>query len=512
MPSATITPLVTGDAAAGEVVTRIRSQLLPIAQRCVGQSTALRQQFADAKAATQLLAVADRTITASRSLERLVSASLEPRAEAALATPAAQRRLRHDLRNPIAAVRGFVEILAEDAEGAGFGYLAPDVQALLATADETLVVIDGILDAVAVPVVPVPGERGYTPPGRVLVVDDDDSMRALLVQQLRRDGHEVIASASGEEALQLMRGDEFDAVLVDLNMPGLSGYDVLTRIVADPELRETGVIIVSSAGQDDRIVRCIEAGAIDYLVKPVKPVLLRARLAATLARKRLRDTEREHRARLELEKGKSDALLLNILPRQMVVRLSAGEDVIADAFDNVTVLFTDFVGFTRFAARLSPRQVVETLNRVFSAFDNLVLRLNVGKIKMIGDAYMAVAGLPTPRVDHAEQIAELALGMQMTLTQINPELSEPLDMRIGIATGPVVAGVIGTHKFAFDVWGHTVNMAARHESYCESGKIHVAKETEPLLRERYALQSRGILNIRGRGEVETFYLSGRKPR
>ncbi len=512
MPSATITPLVTSDAAVGEVVTRIRSQLLPIAQLCVSQSTALRQQFSDAKAATQLLAVADRTITASRSLERLVSASLEPRAEVALATPAAQRRLRHDLRNPIAAVRGFVEILAEDAEGAGFGYLGADVQTLLATADETLVVIDRILDAVGVTAAPIVLDRPDTQPGRVLVVDDDDSMRTLLTQQLRRDGHEVVAAASGEDALALMRKDEFDVALLDLNMPGLGGYDVLTRVVADPDLRETGVIIVSSAGQDDRIVRCIEAGAIDYLVKPIKPVLLRARLAATLARKRLRDTEREHRARLEEEKGKSDALLLNILPRQMVVRLSAGEDIIADAFDNVTVLFTDFVGFTRFAARLSPRQVVETLNRVFSAFDNLVLRLNVEKIKMIGDAYMAVAGLPTPSLDHAEQIAELALGMQSTLAQINPELTEPLQMRIGISSGPVMAGVIGTHKFAFDVWGHTVNMAARHESYCEPGKIHVALEATPFLRERYELQSRGILNIRGRGEVETFYLLGRKPR
>jgi class 3 adenylate cyclase len=308
----------------------------------------------------------------------------------------------------------------------------------------------------------------------------------------------------------MLREQDFDAVLLDLNMPGLGGFEVLTRIVADPALREAGVIIVSSAGQDERIVRCIEAGAIDYLVKPIKPVLLRARLAATLARKRLRDADREYRARLEEEKGKSDALLLNILPRQMVVRLSAGEDVIADAFDNVTVLFSDFVGFTRFASRLTPRQVVETLNTIFSAFDELVLRLNVEKIKMIGDAYMAVAGLPTPRLDHAEAIAELALGMQETLHRLNPEIADPLDMRIGIASGPVVAGVIGTHKFAFDVWGHTVNMAARHESYCEAGKIHVALETEPLLRDRYRTRSRGILNIRGRGDVETFYLLGRK--
>ena len=343
------------------------------------------------------------------------------------------------------------------------------------------------------------------------MVDDDESMRALLMQQLRRDGHDSVGAAGGEETLRLLRRSDFDLVLLDLHMPVMDGTQVLRRIINDSRLRDTAVIMVSSAAEQDGAMRCIEAGAIDYLLKPVKPVLLRARLTSTLARKRWRDADKHYRERLEVEKRKSDSLLLNILPRETVMRLSAGEDVIADAFDDVTVLFTDFVGFTRFAGSLTPRQVVEALNRVFSAFDSLVLRFNVEKIKMIGDAYMAVAGLPAPRLDHAEAIADLALAMQRTLSELNPTLVAPLQMRIGIASGPVVSGVIGTHKFAFDVWGHTVNMASRHESYCEPGCIHVATETADRLREKFVLESRGIMHIRGRGEVETFNLLGRKP-
>lgn len=511
MCAASVTPL-NRSLPLAEAPARLRGQLPPLVRACVTATAALRDHVVDSRPDAQTTAVAERALNAAKSLERLVLSAVDPRAEAGLGTAAAQRRLRHDLRNPIAAVRGFVEILSEDLEPLGLGHLAGEVEGLLRTADLTLETVDRVLDVeapVPAPMAP-PTERNAGSIGRVLVVDDDESMRALLVEQLARDGHDATAAADGDAALERLREGHYDVVLLDLNMPGLSGLDVLGRIVGNPGLRDTAVIMVSSAGQDERIVRCIEAGAIDYLVKPVKPVLLRARLAQTMARKRWRDADREYRERMETEKRKSESLLLNILPRQIVVRLSAGEDVITDAFDNVSVLFTDFVGFTRLSSRLTPRQVVEGLNRVFSAFDDLVLGLNVEKIKMIGDAYMAVAGLPAPRLDHAEAIAELALGMQEKLTQINSTLVEPLQMRIGIASGAVVAGVIGTHKFAFYVWGHTVNMASRHASYCEPGRIHVAVETEPLLRERYKLESRGILNIRGRGDVETFYLVGRK--
>jgi class 3 adenylate cyclase len=153
---------------------------------------------------------------------------------------------------------------------------------------------------------------------------------------------------------------------------------------------------------------------------------------------------------------------------------------------------------------------VTTLTRIFSEFDALALRLGVEKIKTIGDGYLAVAGVPIPFDNHAELCAEMAIGMLDILERLNPGFDLPLQMRIGLASGPVVAGIIGSHKFAFDVWGDTVNMAARHESYSEPNRIHIALETAALLESDYKLESRGILNIRGRGQVETFFLNGRR--
>lgn len=491
---------------------RIRDSLLPLVKEAAALAATVQRQAANGVQAQRLGPIAERCLSSAQSLERMVTAAVD--GVRTQPDPSHLRRLRHDLRNPIAALRGFAELLTEDLHGAPL--LERPVDQLLALADEVLEVMERIWQAVQSAADPDRGSatpRERTAPAltaRILVVDDDDDIRALLVQQLRRDGHDAVAAGGGDEALRLLRQSDFDLVLLDLNLPGMSGEEVLKRIVADPRLRDTPVIMVSSAIDQEGVLRCIETGAIDYLSKPVKPVLLRARLSSTLARKRWRDADRHYRERLEAEKRKSDSLLLNILPRQTVLRLSAGEDVIADAFDDATVLFSDFVGFTRFAAALTPRQVVEALNCVFSAFDRLVVQLNVEKIKMIGDAYMAVAGVPTPRLDHVEAMADLALGMQRALQELNPSLVAPLEMRIGIATGPVVAGVIGTHKFAYDVWGHTVNMASRHESYCEPGRIHVALETAQRLGDKYILQSRGVLNIRGRGEVETFYLLGKK--
>jgi adenylate cyclase len=200
-------------------------------------------------------------------------------------------------------------------------------------------------------------------------------------------------------------------------------------------------------------------------------------------------------------------LLLNILPRPIIDRLAAGE-TIADTYEAVTVLVSDFVGFTRYSRRLPSHQVVATLNRIFSEFDGLAIRLGVEKIKTIGDGYLAVAGVPIPSKDHAEICAEMALGMLDILHRLNPTFDEPLEMRVGLASGPVVAGIIGSHKFAFDIWGDTVNMAARHESYSEPNCIHLSAETAALLPKRFAIESRGVLNIRGRGQVETYFLNG----
>jgi class 3 adenylate cyclase len=215
------------------------------------------------------------------------------------------------------------------------------------------------------------------------------------------------------------------------------------------------------------------------------------------------------RQALALEQQRSERLLLNVLPAPIATRLKAGEAVIADAFPEVTVLFADIVDFTRRSRRIGPAQVVATLNELFSAFDALAQRHGLEKIKTIGDAYMVAGGLPTPRPDHAQAIAEMALAMQAEVARRTDPSGQPLQVRIGIDTGPVEAGVIGTSKFSYDLWGDTVNTASRMESHGVPGCIQVTERTYQRLRDGYRFQPRGRIPVRGMGEMDTWFLLGR---
>jgi class 3 adenylate cyclase len=218
--------------------------------------------------------------------------------------------------------------------------------------------------------------------------------------------------------------------------------------------------------------------------------------------------DQEHRLLLA-EQERSEQLLLNVLPAPIAERLKAGEAVIADAFPQVTVLFADIVDFTRRSRRTSPAQVVATLNELFSTFDELAQRHGLEKIKTIGDAYMVAGGLPNPRPDHAQAIAEMALAMQAEVTRHTDPSGQPLQLRIGIDTGPVEAGVIGTAKFSYDLWGDTVNTASRMESHGIPGCIQVTERTYQRLRDGYWFQRRGPIQVRGMGELVTWFLVAR---
>ncbi len=214
-------------------------------------------------------------------------------------------------------------------------------------------------------------------------------------------------------------------------------------------------------------------------------------------------------AELDEEKRKSESLLRNILPEPIIDRLNRGETLIADRYDDVSVLFSDLQGFTTISSRMNPATLVEHLNAIFLRFDALSLRLGVEKIKTIGDAYLAVAGVPTERPDHATACAEMALGMLGALDEANEAFQTPFHIRIGVATGPVVAGVIGTHKFAYDVWGDTVNVASRLETTCEPDRIQISGPTAERLGEMFLVEYRGEVELKGKGSLPTFYLNGR---
>ncbi|PSB25171.1 guanylate cyclase [filamentous cyanobacterium Phorm 46] len=213
---------------------------------------------------------------------------------------------------------------------------------------------------------------------------------------------------------------------------------------------------------------------------------------------------------LELEQAKSEQLLLNVLPAAIALRLKDNEHNIAESFGEVTVMFADIVGFTELSSRISATAVVKVLNDIFSAFDHLADRHGLEKIKTIGDAYMVVGGLPTPREDHAEAIANMAIDMLHEIRLLSLDHSEPFSIRIGISTGPVVAGVIGLKKFIYDLWGDTVNIASRMESHGITGCIQVTAETYEILKDKYTFQRRGAIQIKGKGYMITYLLTGKK--
>ncbi|MEP0857683.1 adenylate/guanylate cyclase domain-containing protein [Trichocoleus sp. DQ-U1] len=214
---------------------------------------------------------------------------------------------------------------------------------------------------------------------------------------------------------------------------------------------------------------------------------------------------------LKAEQKKAERLLHNILPQAIADRLKKEQDtIIADNFAEVTVLFADIVGFTQLAAHTSPVELVNLLNQIFSAFDQLAEQHGLEKIKTIGDAYMVVGGLPILRTDHAEAIAEMALDMQKAIDRFNAVNGEEFNIRIGINTGPVVAGVIGLKKFIYDLWGDTVNTASRMESHGVTGSIQVTAATYQLLQDKYQWEERGAIQVKGKGEMMTYLLIGRK--
>jgi class 3 adenylate cyclase/CheY-like chemotaxis protein len=346
--------------------------------------------------------------------------------------------------------------------------------------------------------------------GHILVVDDNRLNRLKLSRSLEQQGHTVAAAENGQQALDMLQEEAFDLMLLDIVMPEMDGYQVLERMKHDGTLRDLPVIVISAVDEMDSIVTCIKMGAEDYLPKPFDPILLRARIGAGLEKKWWRDQEQAYLQRLKEEQEKSEQLLLNILPAPIASRLKQGGGIIADSFDEVTVLFADLVDFTRLSSDMMPTALVMLLNGVFSAFDQLAEKHGLEKIKTIGDEYMVVSGVPTPRPDHVEAVADMALDMQAAMDQFRIDGDKLLRIRIGIHTGPVVAGVIGQQKFSYDLWGNTVNTASRMTSHGVTDYTQVTQAVYERLASKYVFEERGVIQVKSKGKMNTYFLIGKR--
>jgi class 3 adenylate cyclase len=448
------------------------------------------------------------------------------------AIEAFRKRLRHDLRTPLNTIKGFAAMLLDEMKNSRHKQLLNDLEKVQAAADELRVQIDALVDragqsgieprikptrsiglvgdvlSVVAPVDLANEKIWRGQPSRILIVDDTAANRDLLAPRLLREGHEVETAESAVAALDRLVDANFDLILLDLIMPGMDGFELLCRLKSSLQTRHIPVIVISALDEMDSAIRCIEAGAEDYLPKPFNPVLLRARIEASLEKKWLRDRERNLFEELRVEKQRSETLLLNILPQSIVGRMRNGETVIADSHGDVTILFADLVGFTSLAAQFSADKVLEMLSKVFARFDGAVAAHELEKIKTIGDAYMVAGGLPEPVTDHARHAADLALEMLAIVRELRDTVHVDLKVRIGIHTGPVIAGVLGVRKFIYDVWGDTVNTASRMEAFGAPDRIHVSAAMRHVLGEAFLFEPRGQIEIKGKGTMDTYFLLG----
>ncbi|MDI1320435.1 MAG: adenylate/guanylate cyclase domain-containing protein [bacterium] len=345
------------------------------------------------------------------------------------------------------------------------------------------------------------------PSAKLLAVDDDEMNRDMLVRRLQKLGYEVGEAATGREALSKLKDGNFDHVLLDILMPDRDGFQTLEFMKADPRLKHIPAIMLTALDDVESTVRCIEAGAEDYVPKPFNPTILRARITASLEKKRLRDQEQAYLAQLQVERSKSERLLLNVLPKAIAERLKSGQRTIVDSFIDSTVLFADIVGFTRIAGKQSPHRTVQLLNEIFSGFDRIAEQLELEKIKTIGDAYMMVSGVPVMRNDHAEACTNAAFEMLEAVRVFNRRHQLDWSIRIGMNSGPVVAGIIGTKKFSYDLWGDTVNIASRMESHGQPGRIQISEITMQLLGDKFAFEPLGRIDIKNSAPVNAYLVA-----
>ena len=434
--------------------------------------------------------------------------------------------LSEGLRTPLNAVIGYSDLLREEAEDRGWGDLLPDLAKIHAAGNRLLGLVTAIVDlskteaaadvaapeppaTAPAPVLPETPAMAASPidtatvlpsggPGTLLVVDDDEANRDMLSRRLARLGYAVCTAESGIEALDRIRARPFDLILLDIMMPGMDGYQVLQSLKRDEALRRVPVIVLSANDETSSAVRCIELGAEDYLPKPFDSVLLKARISASLEKKRLRDQETRYLAEIEEARKRSDELLHVILPHEVIAELKGTNAVKPRRYEHVAVIFSDIAGFTAYCDRLPPREVIPHLQHLIETYEEIALRHELQKIKTSGDSFMAAAGLFTPVENPVLQCVRS--GVEMIAAARAQSIG--WDVRVGIHAGPLVAGVLGRRQYLFDLFGDTVNTAARIESHGAAGSITLTATAWAEVADRCVGESLGAVPVKGKGLLE----------
>jgi len=339
----------------------------------------------------------------------------------------------------------------------------------------------------------------------LLVVDDEPFNHTLIKRLLDAEGYSNVTFAeNGKLALEMVKEQSIDIILLDIEMPELDGMAVLETLKADLNHRHIPVIMISGVEDIDSIAKCIELGAEDYLHKPFNPTMLRARLGASVEKKHLRDQEKSHLEQIRKEKKRSDELLTVILPSGVASELKATGKVQPRGYDNIGLLFCDIVGFTNYCSGRSAEEVVNGLQALFTKFEAITADYRMEKIKTIGDEFMSAAGLTQP--DYEPLLTVVKCGLDMA--KAAPEISDEWQVRVGVHAGPVVAGIVGDQKYQFDVWGDTVNVAARMAGAGNPGAVTMTHDSWLQVQSECQGRMLGKMEIKGKGQIDVVECTG----
>ena len=351
---------------------------------------------------------------------------------------------------------------------------------------------------------------------KILIVDDLPANVLLLERMLGEAGYETVTSTLDPRAVHaLHETNRYDLILLDLQMPRMDGFEVMEGLKDIETAGYLPVLVITA--QPDHKLRALRAGARDFISKPFDVAEVLTRVHNMLEVRLLHVDIRRKNAELKTlfdqvvaERKLSERLALHVPPDSIAARLQARPDVTADSFADVSVVIADIVGFAELTPAVSPEQLALLVDEIFTGFDGLAKARGVKKIKTLGNSYMAAAGVPVAAGDHATRAAHLSLDMVDALDRFNARRGHSLQVRIGIASGAVVAGVIGKRLYLYDVWGDAVNVASRMESHGVAGRIQVSDSTRRLLGEPFLLEERGTLAVESQGEIKTWFIGGRK--
>ncbi|MBI5539437.1 MAG: response regulator [Bacteroidia bacterium] len=371
----------------------------------------------------------------------------------------------------------------------------------------------------------------------ILIVDDSPLNIKVLKSVLKQNGYKVSFATSGIEALQYLKEKTPDLILLDIQMSGMDGYEVCTLLKKNDVTKDIPVIFLTANTKTSYLLKGFELGAVDYITKPFNFLELTARVATHIELKRAKENLEEEKTKIETlntilqnknselieanieikkERNRSDELLLNILPYETAKELKDTGKSLPQKFEMVTVLFTDFKGFTQVSEKMTPEHLVGELHLIFSEFDKIISRYPIEKIKTIGDSYMCAGGLPTPNFTNSMDVVLAALEMKEFIENRTTKFKNNSDIpnwqiRIGVHTGPVISGVVGTKKFTYDIWGDTVNIASRMESSGEENMVNISNTTFKLIKNKLvenkiSVTYRGEIAAKNKGKIKMYFV------